>query len=252
MIQNPSGWTGFFVTGTDTGVGKTVVAAGLVAALRAEGIKIGAWKPVQSGSEDDDPESDACRLRTLGGLEDEVQEIAPYRFRAPLAPFLAAKREQVDLQLAEIMAKGATLRQRHEHLLVEGAGGLAVPLTDNELVADLAAALQLPLILVARPGLGTVNHTLLSVEYARQKGIKVLGVILNGYREQQEADDSIRDNPYLIERYGRIPVLGQIPWMEKLPDTAQLARMFQQRVQLTRLIECLNQQLTKERTTCNS
>jgi dethiobiotin synthetase len=205
-------FAGLFVAGTDTGVGKTVVTGGLAAALREDGLNLGVWKPVQSGGETEE-ERDSYRLRTLSGVADACEEIAPFSFAAPMTPLLAAEAEGVSLSLETIIASGRPLKRRHDALLVEGAGGLAVPLTASELMIDLAARLGMPLLLVGRAGLGTINHTLLSVEYARQRGITVAGVILNGSRADN-GDQSVVSNAAMIERFGNVPVLGQIPWLE--------------------------------------
>lgn len=205
-------FAGLFVAGTDTEVGKTVVTGGLAAALREDGLDLGVWKPVQSGGETEE-ERDSYRLRALSGVTDACDEIAPFSFPAPLTPLLAAEAAGVSLSLERIIASGQPLKRRHAALLVEGAGGLAVPLTRNEMMIDLAARLGMPLLLVGRAGLGTINHTLLSVEYARQRGITVAGVILNGCRTG-DGDRSVESNAAMIERFGDVPVLGQIPWLE--------------------------------------
>lgn len=205
-------FAGLFVAGTDTEVGKTVVTGGLAAALRVDGLDLGVWKPVQSGGKTEE-ERDSYRLRTLSGVADACDEIAPFSFPAPLTPLLAAEAAGVSLSLERIISSGQPLKRRHDALLVEGAGGLAVPLTRNEMMIDLAARLGMPLLLVGRAGLGTINHTLLSVEYARQRGITVAGVILNGCRTG-DGDRSVESNAAMIERFGDVPVLGQIPWLE--------------------------------------
>lgn len=216
---------GFFITGTDTGVGKTFIGATLLAAFRAAGLDVGAWKPVQSGCEPDAPDADGSLLKLAGNLPEPAGVIASYSFAAPLAPFLAARLAGVSLTLDEVLARGQPLRQRYPYLLVEGAGGLLVPMGADWLVADLAARLGLPLLIVARPGLGTVNHTLLTIAAARQRGLVVAGVILNGYRGEPPdvpaldalpavaATSSEPTNPLLIRFYGRVPVLGRVPLM---------------------------------------
>lgn len=194
--------TGLFVTGTDTGVGKTVITAALALGLRARGVHVRVVKPLQSGARADDPEGDAMLLRRWAGLAEAPEEIAPFAFAAPLAPLVAARLEGRRLELAEVAAAVPD-----GSVLVEGAGGLHVPGGEDWTVADLAAALGLPLLVVARPGLGTVNHTLLTVEAACSRGLAVAGVVLNGDDPQRSA------NARLIESFGGVPVIGQTPWL---------------------------------------
>lgn len=226
--MNLSPVRGLFVAGTDTGVGKTIVTGGIAAILRGEGLNLGIWKPVQSGAYAEEEDSDAFRLRTLTSIADDCSTIAPLSFSAPLTPLLAAGKEGVNLTLEQIVQAGSPLINRYSRLLIEGAGGLAVPLTRTELVVDLVARLGTPLLLVARLGLGTINHTLLSISYARQKGIPVVGVILNGYRDEMAFhDESVTTNAAMIERFGDVPVLGRIPWLLEPITQDELTHQFQ-------------------------
>jgi len=196
---------GYFVTATDTAVGKTVVTAGLASSLRARGLDVAVFKPVQSGALADDPAGDAALL----GAE------CVYSFAAPLAPLVAARYEGETIELEPVLARARKLAGEHELLLVEGAGGLLVPLAPGLDLADLAVALGLPLIVVARAGLGTVNHTLLTIEAARTRGLSVAGIVLNG-----ESDESTTDNAALIEAGSGARVLAQIPWLADPADAA--------------------------------
>ena len=196
---------GYFVTATDTGVGKTFVTAALAAALRARGRDVAVFKPVQSGALADDPSGDAALL----GAD------CVYAFRTPLAPLVAARAERRQIELEPILERARRLQQAHEILLVEGAGGLLVPLADELDVAGLAVALGLPLVIVARAGLGTINHTLLTIEAARARGLEVAGVVLNG-----DGDESTPDNTALIEAASGARVLARIP---RLADPADAA-----------------------------
>ncbi|MDP2935542.1 MAG: dethiobiotin synthase, partial [Dehalococcoidia bacterium] len=158
---------GIFVTGTDTGVGKTVVAAGLAAALKARGVNVGVMKPVQTG----DYPGDAAVLRLAAGVDDPLNLILPCYLQAPLAPAVAALLGDRPVSPALIMEAFQELCQRHEFMIVEGVGGLMVPLLDGYSVADLIVAMGLPALVVARPGLGTINHTLLTIKQAQSVGI---------------------------------------------------------------------------------
>lgn len=201
---------GFFITGTGTGVGKTFVAAGIAGYLRRKGINTGVMKPVQSGYEcPDGPRlvGDALLLAHAARVNDEPSLINPYCFEPPLAPRVAAELAGENLDPNKIMKAYRELEKRHQLLLVEGAGGMQVPLTGKMLMADLIAMMGLPVIIVARAGLGTINHTLLTVSYARSAGIPIAGIIINDYRDE---DMSEKTNPSLIAEFSGVPLLGII------------------------------------------
>jgi dethiobiotin synthetase len=215
---------GLFITGTDTGVGKTSVTAGLAAVLREvvpmrEGYSVGnvqVWKPVQTGIPSAEaPESDSYRLRKEGGLAQQERDIATLTLPDPLAPWMAARRIGETIDVDALLAEGRSRLSAGDFLLIEGAGGLAVPLTERHLVADLAAGLGLPLLIVARPGLGTVNHTLLTVAAAKQSGIPIAGIVLNGYKHTDTDMPAVRENAEMIETFSGIPVVGLLPWQEE-------------------------------------
>ena len=200
--------SGFFVTATATGVGKTFITAALAKALRGRGRDVAVFKPVQSGARADDPSGDAALL----GAD------CVYAFAAALAPLVAARAEGRTIELEPILARAGELAREHELLLVEGAGGLLVPLADDLDIADLAAALGLPLVVVARAGLGTVNHTLLTIEAAKARGLEIAGVVLNG-----KNDESTAGNAALSEAGSGVRVLAQVP---RLADPADAAGYF--------------------------
>ncbi|MFC5471067.1 dethiobiotin synthase [Cohnella suwonensis] len=224
------GTRGLFVTGTDTGVGKTMATAALAATLRAEGLNAGVWKPVQSGTLLGNGVTDAERLLRLSGIDERPEAVAPYTFEAPLTPLLAAKHSGATLSLEGIIAAGRPLFQRYEALLVEGAGGVAVPLTENRLMIDLISELRMPVLIVARSGLGTINHTLLTVSLLRQRAIPVIGVIMNDGPQATHEDPSIATNAELIERYGAVKVLGRLPSFRGEANTEMLIRAVRSRI----------------------
>lgn len=200
----------FFVTGTDTGVGKTTVAAGIVAALRRRGFSALAHKPVETGCAPDPEDGLLLHAASNGALPLDL--VVPQRFAMPAAPAVAARREGRVVSLATATAAYERLAaMRADLLLVEGAGGLLVPYTDHVLGADLAAGLALPLLLVARTSLGTINHTLLTLSEAKRRGLRVHGVIFSRLVERRGADedDSVRE----IERLGGALVLGTVPFL---------------------------------------
>ncbi|MED1784333.1 dethiobiotin synthase [Brevibacillus fortis] len=235
MSERP--FCGLFVTGTDTGVGKTVVTAGIASVLRETGVNIGVWKPVQSGARAHDENSDARHLRSWSGVPDSCEEIAPLCFEAPLTPLLAAEAEGKSLTVEEVIAAGRPLMERYPALLVEGAGGLIVPLTRTETMADLAVRLNLPMLIVARAGLGTINHTLLSVWYARELGIEVVGVILNQSNSAGVTDESVKTNASMIESYGGVPVWGVLPWINQPLERQQLTKLIHECVDIGQLCQ---------------
>lgn len=209
--------SGLFVTGTDTGVGKTVFTALLVRWLRRHGVDAVPMKAVQSGATADDPAGDAARLLRAAGVTVPEEWLVPYAFRAPLAPAVAADKVGVLVELERILVAYQALRRCHCHVLVEGAGGLMVPIAGDLLIVDLMKRLDLPAIVVARSGLGTLNHTLLSLHLLQARGIPVVGVVLND-GPNGEPDPSVEDNPRLIERLGGVPVLGRLRTIPEGPN----------------------------------
>lgn len=192
----------FFITGTDTGVGKTIIAGALAAAFREKGIDVGVMKPVASGGWDD-----ARFLIKSAGVEDNIFLVNPYCLATPVAPAVAAEIEKLKIDIRRIKAAYEELSRRHEMLIVEGVGGLLVPIYKKYLVTDLIKDLDLPIIIVAKPGLGTINHTLLTISQARRSRIKVLGVIINNYNAAT-AGIAEKTAPEVIEKVGNVPILG--------------------------------------------
>jgi dethiobiotin synthetase len=205
--------TGVFITGTDTDVGKTWVAAGLTAALRQQGVRAVYFKPVQSGcpiAEGRLLPTDARFAQQLAELDEPLDLLTPITLRLPLAPGVAASEEGRDIDLAQVAQAIGELRQRYDFFVVEGAGGLYVPLVGASfLVLDLIRWLKLPLLVVARAGLGTINHTALTVMAARQAGLPVAGVVLN--RASALPGLAERTNPEVITAITGAPILAQVP-----------------------------------------
>ncbi len=203
---------GIFVTGTDTGVGKTLVAATLARLLRDRGVNVGIMKPVTSGCIERDGKlvsEDAELLAWGAGLAGVDADAVPYCLREPLAPSEAAGRDGVRIDFGHIAEAYDRLAARHDYVIVEGAGGLMVPLAGGLLIADLAARLRLPLLVVARPNLGTVNHTVLTCFAARQLELTVAGVIINNYPETPGMAE--QSAPHLISSLAGAPVIGIFP-----------------------------------------
>ena len=193
---------GLFITGTDTGVGKTVAAAALLHRYRGAA-PLRYWKPIQTGVEQDD---DTAEVRRLGAWADHEIFDQGVRLPRPLSPHLAAQcaGQTIDLRalLASLPASGDT------RWIVEGAGGLLVPLNDSENMADWIALLGFPVLVVARASLGTINHTLLTLEALRVRSLRIAGVLMVGDRNV--------DNRAAIERYGKTCVIGEMPRLDPL------------------------------------
>lgn len=231
---------GLFITGTDTGVGKTFVAGLMVRALRAHGVRVGAYKPVVSGA------------RTVGHVEreaggerwaapsvwDDVEQlfaatdgeyprerIAPQRFLAPVAPPVAARQEGRDVD-ADGLARGVDWwRERVDLLVVEGAGGLLSPIATDVTNRDLAVRLGWPVLVIARQRLGTINHTALTVEACQSRGLRVAGIVLNDADGLAEHDPSRKTNAGEIARVTGIPVLAEIRYSPSEPPAPLAANV---------------------------
>ena len=209
------GGKGIFITGTDTGVGKSIVAATLVLLLRERGVNVGVMKPVTSGCREDRGRlvsEDAELLAWSAGFSSVDSDMAPYLLRHPIAPSEAAAREGIRIDFLAICEAFTRLASLHDFIIVEGAGGLMVPLAADLLIAQLVIQLKLPLLIVARPALGTVNHTLLSLFSARQLGIYVAGLIINNYPCQPDIAEEYA--PRLLGSIADIPFLGVFPHTE--------------------------------------
>ena len=210
--------SGYFITGTDTDVGKTVVTACLATLFKSQGKDVGVMKPIETGV---DPEcssaanSDAKFLMEVTGNTDQEEEVCPCRLKIPASPYQAAQMAGTKIQPSTLIDKFKVLQSRHEGMLVEGVGGLLVPITRNYDVSDLALETGLPLIIVSRFRIGTLNHTLLTVQAAKQKGIIIKGIILN-QQESEELSDVVKQQGKLIEELSGIPILGTCPYLEDI------------------------------------
>ena len=199
---------GIFVTGTDTGVGKTLVSLALIAAFRKAGLKVGALKPIETGVGEAGP-LDAIALRDAAGSTDSLATICPLQFALPAAPNAAADAEDRQVDLAAIDAAYETLAKGRDLMVVEGAGGLLVPIRDDWTMAELARRLDLPLLVVARARLGTINHTALTLEVAASKGLPVLGVIISHEGGPISAADA--SNLLVLKKLLGDRLIGEIP-----------------------------------------
>jgi dethiobiotin synthetase len=221
--------SGLFVTGTDTGVGKTVVACALVRGLRGAGLDVGVMKAVETGVGPEGP-LDATALREAAGGTDTLEEVCPLRFALPAAPNVAARREGETVDLNRARRAFEQLASRHDAVVVEGAGGLLVPITEDVNMADLAAELDLPVVVVARAALGTINHTLLTLCEAERRGLSVAGVVVS-HADGPLSDADEANLAYLRERLGSL-LLGEVPPLSlgetPAPDAIRIAELVEQ------------------------
>ena len=202
---------GLFVTGTDTGVGKTVTCAALMCRLAADP-RVRYWKPIQTGTEDED---DTATVRRLSGCGAARVIDEGVRLTRPVSPHLAARLSGVTIEIAQLTGIAAA-QAASDRLIVEGAGGVLVPLNGDTLMVDLMVRLGLPVVVVARSTLGTINHTLLTLEALRGRSLTVAGVIMVGARHPE--------NREAVERHGRTPVVAELPVLEPLtPEALQQA-----------------------------
>lgn len=221
---------GFFVTGTDTGVGKTIITAALIKTAHLFGFKACGMKPIETGCKRTENRrqqtpnrqgnnsfipSDGTFLREITGTGESIDLITPVRFENPLAPLPASEIEDKPVDLNKIKTAYKELSNKYDVIIVEGIGGLLVPITRDYFVINLARDFGLPLIVVSRPGLGTINHTMLTVNYAIKEGLDVAGIIINHTRppERTLAENT---NPEIIRRLSPVPIIGIFPYLKDL------------------------------------
>lgn len=205
---------GLFITGTDTGVGKTYVAVKLAKNLMLRGIDVGVMKPVETGCRRHGGKlvpSDAVKLIESIRTQDPLDLVNPYRFEKALAPSVAAEIERKRIRPAGLLRAFKTLSKRHEFMIVEGAGGILVPLTNQYSYLDLAEDLGLQVVIVARPGLGTINHTLLTVAVLKQWKITIAGIVIS-HAQHNRTGLTEKTNPGIIEKISGIKILGVVPY----------------------------------------
>src|SRR3989338_1972922 len=225
---------GIFITGTDTGVGKTLVACGLAALLRESGYKVGVMKPAETGCEERDGKPfppDAYLLKKVSGCSEPVEKICPYRLRDPLTPSMAAERECVKIDISFLEKIYGEISSNHDITLVEGAGGLFAPILPHYTYADLARLLKLPLLVVAANRLGVINHLLLTLEHASCPGPRGPGYVFQRFGAPPPlAADTNRE---ALLSLTAVPCLGEIPYIEDLEaKRPSLADLFEEQLDL--------------------
>lgn len=199
---------GIFITGTDTGVGKTIVTAAIAWNLKQAGRKVAVMKPVQTGTIISGP-TDLEFVQNLIGDDHTIDTSCPYEFPDPVAPLVASMLTGERIDIKRIKESYSKLSEQNETIIVEGAGGLLVPILEDYFMSDLALELNIPILIVARPNLGTLNHTLLTLESAKRKGLEVAGIVISNYPWDPGIPE--QTNPELILSMTGVSILGVLP-----------------------------------------
>lgn len=204
---------GIFITATDTEAGKTYVSCALARALKKEGVNCGVFKPVSTGNRDD-----AKLLIKAARIDEKPETVTPVFFKNPMSPYGASLTEKKAFDFKKIQNAYKYFLKKYEFTIVEGVGGLLVPLKRNFFVNDMIKSFGLPVLIVARFGLGTINHTLLTVDKLKKDKQKILGIVLSGKRDK--SDISAKTNAQLIKDVTELPVL-ELGWNEEIQLTAK-------------------------------
>lgn len=212
---------GVFIVGTDTDVGKTIVTAGLMYVMRSNGYNATYFKAALSGALEEDNKlipGDTKIVSDTSNLEEKYENITPYIYRNAVSPHLASKLENKPIDLNIIKQRYNYLKEKYDFIIGEGSGGITCPLIEDERgsysLENLIKALNMNVIIVARAGLGTINHTVLTVKYIESLGIKIKGIIVNNYEKSLLCDDNIK----MIEKLTKVPIIGKLKKIEGLED----------------------------------
>lgn len=211
---------GVFITGTDTAVGKTLVTAALTLQLKKRGVLVGVMKPIETGvSPAREMQSDASRLRSIIESEEPLGAIRPYSFEQPVAPLAAAQAQGYPINPDTIKKVYRLLSSRYDCIVVEGVGGVRVPITPKISVIDLIKSLRLPVIVVGRSGLGGINHALLTIEALRHNKISVVALVLNQTQSARSALARLQERTTLeiLRKQAGVPVLGPLSYEPGMP-----------------------------------
>jgi dethiobiotin synthetase len=239
QLATDSSSRGIFITGTDTGVGKTLVTSALVRCLTQRGIDVGVMKPIETGvSRSAKARSDGARLRRAAGNHDPMAEVCPYVFRLPVAPLSAARAEKTTVRMATIIRAFHALRQKHRLMAIEGVGGVLTPVTSSLNVLDIISQMKLSTIVVGQSGLGGVNQALLTLQMLRQRDIPIMALVLNQLRPPRTKTARLQEQSTvsLLRLLAGVPVVGPLAysrtvnqrWNEgllRLAETAPIRRL---------------------------
>lgn len=225
---------GIFVTGTDTGVGKTVVAAGIAGAMRKDGIDVGVMKPIATGipRKNGFRSADSELLAKVSGSTDPEDEINPVFLPLEASPLAASRVLNIDIKLDEVFAAFKRLIDKHEFTVVEGIGGVMVPIKQNYFVIDMIKEMNLPVLIVSRASLGTLNHTVLTVRACREYKLDISGIVVNGVNDNNMAEKTVSE---IIRELTGTFVIGSIPFVDKF-DTNDVVDLVSKHVKYDLLI----------------
>lgn len=239
--------SGLFITATDTDVGKTVITGVIAAALKARGLQVGVMKPLASGGiMNQDGKlvaEDATFLMQAAGLEEsERLAVNPLCLGPALTPAVAAAISGVEVDMSAITDSYHALKKRYDPVLVEGVGGITAPLWQDYLLVDFMVELGLPVIIVTRPNLGTINHTVLTVEYARSRGLQVAGIIINGWNEDEVGILENSNAEYMVGLTG-VPIIGKFPYSPTISgakvESSELGKLGEKYLQIDEIMNII-------------
>lgn len=237
---------GVFIVGTDTDVGKTVVTAGLMHVLRSNGYNATYFKATLSGALEVENKlipGDTKIVSEVSKLEEAYENITPYVYKTAVSPHLAAKLENNSINLDIVKERYAYLKKKYDFIITEGSGGIVCPLIDDERglysLENLIKDLNMSVIIVARAGLGTINHTVLTVKYIENLGIKIKGIIINNYKDDFLCEDNIK----MIEKLTKIPIIGRLKSIENLEEDMieAIRRNAEKAFSHLKIIECMEE-----------
>ncbi|MEW6675920.1 MAG: dethiobiotin synthase [Nitrospirota bacterium] len=212
---------GFFITATDTGVGKTVITAALIKAIGILGLRPCGMKPIETGCIKEGDvliPSDGMFIKAIAHMEEDIRFISPCCFKSLLAPLPASEIEGISVDLEKIKKAYTELSKNYDAVVVEGIGGLLVPIKRDYFVLDLIREFGLPTIVVSRPGLGTINHTMLTVNYAVKEGLTVAGIIIN-YSRPPDGTLAEDTNPEVIRQINPVATIGIFPYLQDMESS---------------------------------
>ncbi|GFZ30203.1 ATP-dependent dethiobiotin synthetase BioD [Clostridium zeae] len=237
---------GIFIVGTDTDVGKTIITAGLMHLLKSNGYNATYFKAALSGAVEIDNKlipGDTELVSKVSKLKEDYENITPYIYREAVSPHLAAKLENNPMNLDVIKEKYVYLKNKYDYIVAEGSGGIVCPLIDDErglyVLENLIKDLNMSVLIVAKAGVGTINHSVLTVKYIENLGIKIKGIIINNYKEELLYDDNIS----MIEKLTKIPVIGKLKTIENLENnTIEAIRTnSEEAFSVHKILECMEE-----------